>query len=82
MDGDEIGAGGHAVRLAYFIHRLICANGLVAQVAGGRGRLVHSGDPKKFRQRLHEKANGVLAGIQTAKTMIETNTRYTIPAMR
>lgn len=65
-------AGGHAVRLAYFIHRLICANGLIAQVAGGRGRLVHSGDPKKFRHRLHEKANGVLSGIQTAKTMIET----------
>lgn len=64
-------AGGHAVRLAYFIHRLICANGLIAQVAGGRGRLVHSGDPKKFRQRLHEKASGVLSGIQDARKMIE-----------
>ena len=41
-------AGGHAVRLSWFVFRLICANGLVAQVAGSKGRIVHSGAEESF----------------------------------
>lgn len=78
-DKSEIGvefsnsmAGGHAVRLSYFIHRLVCANGLTAKVAGDKGRLIHSGDEKKFRERLHDKAAGVVGSLKHAKRMIET----------
>jgi hypothetical protein len=78
-DRSEIGvefsnsmAGGHALRLAYFIHRLVCANGLVAKVGGDDGRLIHSGDEKKFRERLHEKATGVIGNLKNARKMIET----------
>lgn len=65
-------AGGHAVRLAYFVHRLICANGLVAKVASGKGRLVHSGDEQKFREKLFNNTRSVLGGLDTARKMIET----------
>jgi hypothetical protein len=53
-------AGGHAVRLSWFVFRLICANGLVAQVAGGEGRIVHSGAEESFRKRLHASGEGPL----------------------
>ena len=59
-------AGGHAVRLSYFVHRLICANGLVAKVASGVGRLVHSGDEATFRDKLFKNTRNVLSSLHTA----------------
>ena len=45
-------AGGHALRLSYFIYRLICANGLIVPAADNQGSLVHSGKIENFRRRL------------------------------
>jgi hypothetical protein len=77
-DVSEIGAevsnsmaGGHAVRLSWFVFRLICANGLVARVAGSQGRVVHSGAEESFRKRLYGSANGLFSGLSKAKRMVE-----------
>jgi hypothetical protein len=65
-------AGGHAVRLSWFVFRLICANGLVAQVAGSQGRVVHSGTEEGFHKRLYDSTAGLFASLGKAKRMIET----------
>jgi hypothetical protein len=64
-------AGGHAVRLCWFVFRLICANGLVARVGGGAGRVVHAGVEKNFRNRLTTSTHGLFASLIKAKRMIE-----------
>jgi hypothetical protein len=64
-------AGGHAVRLSWFVFRLICANGLVAQVAGSEGRIVHSGAEESFRKRLYGAGKGLFANLGRTKRMIE-----------
>ena len=64
-------AGGHAVRLSWFVFRLICANGLVAQVAGSEGRIVHSGAEERFRKRLYASGKGLFANLGRTKRMIE-----------
>jgi len=78
-DRSEIGlefsnsmAGGHAVRLAYFVHRLICANGLIAKVASADGRLVHSGDENRFREKLRQNTKSLMGRLENTKEMIET----------
>jgi hypothetical protein len=64
-------AGGHAVRLSWFVFRLICANGLVAQVAGSEGRIVHLGAEESFRERLYASGKGLFASLGRTKRMIE-----------
>ena len=78
-DVSEIGAelrnsmaGGQAVRLSWFVFRLICANGLVAKAAGSTGRVIHSGTEENFRQKLYTETEGVIGGLRTAATMIKT----------
>lgn len=65
-------AGGEAVRLSWFVFRLICANGLVAKAAGRDGRVIHSGTEQNFRRRLHSETEGVIGGLQKAADMIKT----------
>jgi len=65
-------AGGHAVRLSWFVFRLICANGLVAKVAGTQGRVFHAGGDQSFRKRLYGAASGLFQSLGKAKKMIET----------
>jgi hypothetical protein len=64
-------AGGHAVRLCWFVFRLICANGLVARVGGVEGRVVHAGVEESFRNRLYSSTHGLFANLGKAKRMIE-----------
>jgi hypothetical protein len=64
-------AGGHAVRLSWFVFRLLCANGLVAQVAGSEGRIVHSGAEDSFRKRLYAAGTGLFKSLSRTKRMIE-----------
>jgi hypothetical protein len=78
-DRSEIGlqafnsmAGGQAVRFSYFLHRLICANGLTAQVAGGAGRVTHTGTSEFFNSKLKAAADEVLKGMGAAARMIQT----------
>lgn len=78
-DRSEIGlqafnsmAGGQAVRFSYFVHRLICANGLTTPVAGGAGRVTHTGSPESFNEKLKAAADNVFQGLRSAARMIET----------
>lgn len=78
-DRSEIGlqafnsmAGGQAVRFSYFVHRLICANGLIAPVAEGAGRVTHTGSPETFDKKLKAASDEVLKGMGAAARMIET----------
>lgn len=64
-------AGGQAVRFSYFVHRLVCANGLTAPVAGGAGRVTHTGKPQAFAEKLQEATDQVLKGLGNAARMIE-----------
>lgn len=41
-----------SVRLSYFLHRLICSNGMMVPTAAAASRVFHSGDPGSFRRRL------------------------------
>ena len=78
QDVSEIGvemrnsmAGGHAVWLSWFIYRLICANGLISQVGGSQGRVIHSGIEANFRKRLFSSATSLISGLGAAKRMVE-----------
>ena len=64
-------AGGHAVRLAYFIKRLICANGLAVRVAENEGRVIHTGTRKAFLERLQKGTGSILGSLANAKRLIE-----------
>jgi hypothetical protein len=64
-------AGGHAVRLSWFIYRLICANGLISPVGGSQGRVIHSGIEANFRKRLYASATSLISGLNAAKRMVE-----------
>lgn len=44
--------GTSAVRLSYFLHRLVCSNGMMVPAAGATNRVFHSGDPTSFHKRL------------------------------
>ena len=64
-------AGGHAVRLSYFIKRLICANGLAVQVTENEGRVVHTGTREAFLDRLTKGTGSILGSLANAKRLIE-----------
>jgi len=64
-------AGGHAVRLSWFVFRLICANGLVRKVGGNQGRVIHAGVEERFRKRLFASTTGLFQSLSKAKRMIE-----------
>ncbi len=65
-------AGGHALRFAYYVHRLICANGLTAPVSRGIGRITHTGSEVKFCERLSNALDDLVGGLTAAKRMVET----------
>lgn len=65
-------AGGQAVRFSYFIHRLVCANGLVAPVAGAAGRIIHTGSEESFNRRMRDSSRQVMGGLGKAAQMIES----------
>lgn len=45
--------GTSAVRLSYFLHRLICSNGMMVPAGAATiSRVFHSGDPRSFHKRL------------------------------
>ena len=77
-DVSEIGAeivnsmaGGHAMRLSWYVHRLICANGLVAWVGGENNRVIHRGSTRNFKDRFQDRVKTLIKNFTTAKRMIE-----------
>ena len=65
-------AGGYALRLSYFILRLICANGLTAPVAKGSSKIIHSGTETGFEHRLHKGVNAALGSLIHAARMLDS----------
>lgn len=64
-------SGGKALKMDYFVHRLVCANGLILPVGGAQARLIHSGHKDNFHKRLSEKMAGVVGSLATAKKTVE-----------
>lgn len=64
-------SGGKALKMDYFVHRLICNNGLIVPISGVQSRLIHSGKEENFQKRLLEKINDVVGSLVTAKKLIE-----------
>ncbi len=64
-------AGGHAVRLSYFILRLLCANGLTVPASDGSGRIIHSGSKNRFRQRLWQRVGSLAGSLNNAVKLLE-----------
>jgi hypothetical protein len=64
-------SGGKALKMDYFVHRLICNNGLIVPISSVQSRLIHSGKEENFQKRLLEKINDVVGSLVTAKKLIE-----------
>lgn len=64
-------SGGKALRMAYFVERMLCANGLVLPVGGAQARLIHAGQQVKFKRRLYEKMDKVVGSLSTVRETIE-----------
>ncbi|MFP3868995.1 MAG: DUF932 domain-containing protein [Desulfobacteraceae bacterium] len=64
--------GDSAVSLDYFIHRLVCANGLVAPAGRSVNRVIHSGKRDTFLERLQKCFGEVERTIGRAGERIET----------
>ena len=65
-------SGGKALKMDYFVERLVCANGLILPVGGAQARLIHSGTKDNFNKRLSEKMSDVIGSLATAKKTIES----------
>jgi hypothetical protein len=65
-------SGGKALKMAYFVERKVCANGLVLPVGGAEARLIHAGRRENFNRRLSEKMADVVGSLGTVKKTIET----------
>jgi len=57
--------------MAYFVERMICANGLVLPVGGSQARLIHAGQRENFNRRLSEKMSEVVGSLGAVKQTIE-----------
>ncbi len=64
-------AGGKALTMAYFVHRMLCANGLILPVSGSNARLIHAGHRENFNNRLMQKMNDVIGSFKSVKNIIE-----------
>jgi hypothetical protein len=61
--------GDVAVRIEFFLKRLVCTNGCVTPVSHTENVVFHSGGDQSFNRRLGERFNSVLAGAKKAATM-------------
>jgi hypothetical protein len=55
--------GDTAVRVDFYLHRLVCANGLIAPVSHTQNVVFHSGKERTFLSRLDERFTAILRGI-------------------
>lgn len=55
--------GDAAVSIDYFLHRLVCANGLVLPAGRNEARVIHSGKANNFSTRLNKAFNDVFSGL-------------------
>lgn len=62
--------GTSAVRLSYFLHRLICSNGMMVPAAAATSRVFHSGEHKSFQARLGQCFGEVHRKLESMTTML------------
>lgn len=62
--------GDAAVSINYFLHRLVCANGLVLPAGRSGSRVIHSGKAKNFSSRLDCAFSDVFSGMGEKATYI------------
>lgn len=55
--------GDTAVRVDFYLHRLICANGIIAPVSHTQNVVFHSGKERTFLARLDERFSAIVRGI-------------------
>ncbi|TKJ34621.1 MAG: hypothetical protein CEE38_17265 [Planctomycetes bacterium B3_Pla] len=64
--------GDSAIRVLYFVHRLICANGLtVPSKNSGRGSVHHRGKPETFSMRIEKNILSVIRSLGRTAKFIE-----------
>jgi hypothetical protein len=64
--------GNSSVRINYFVHRLVCANGLMVPAAGAVNRIFHSGRRDTFNQRLERSFREVLRNVGKIQDLLST----------
>ena len=62
--------GDAAVSIDYFLHRLVCANGLVLPSGQNGARVIHSGKAKNFLSRLDKAFGDVFSGLGEKATYV------------
>lgn len=64
--------GSSSVRINYYIHRLICTNGLMVPAAESVSRVFHSGRKDSFQSRLDRCFESVLRGLGQLDGLLKT----------
>ena len=64
-------AGGHALKLSYYLYRLICANGLIIPTESQSSRLVHIGTASSFDSRLKKGIANTVGNLKDTHTLIK-----------
>lgn len=64
--------GNSSVRINYYIHRLICANGLMVPAADSMNRVFHSGNKDSFQQRMGRCFDSALRGLGQMDGLLKT----------
>jgi hypothetical protein len=62
--------GDSAVSIKYFLHRLLCANGLILPAGSSMSRVIHSGTRTSFMARLHECFKEIHRKVGTAGELV------------
>ena len=63
-------SGGHALKLSYFLRRLVCANGLVVPTGSQSGRVIHTGSASSFSNRVNRAVASIAGSLKNAHTLI------------
>lgn len=63
-------SGGHALKLSYFLHRLVCANGLVVPTGNQSDRVIHTGTATSFSNRVDKAIANIAGSLKNTHTLI------------
>ncbi|MDI6716174.1 MAG: DUF932 domain-containing protein [Actinomycetota bacterium] len=62
--------GDSAIKISFFVYRLVCANGLVMPAGGSSGKVIHSGSEDTFEKRITASVRPVLMRIKSVASWI------------
>jgi hypothetical protein len=64
--------GTSSVRVNYFLHRLVCANGMMVPASEAVSRIHHSGNHTTFHRRLQHRLDELVRKLNTMEEMLTT----------